>query len=68
MKTCSEPSRWGTVDAAIKVPSAANPQRTLFSLSKPGVGPNIASRALPTAVTIFLVLISTFSDHSPSFV
>ena len=35
---------------------------------KPGVGQNIAMHASPTAGNFFLVLISTFSVHSPSFV
>ena len=34
---------------------------------KPGVGQNIATRALSTAMNFFLVLISTFPVHSPSF-
>ena len=35
---------------------------------KPRVGQNIAVHASPTARNYFLVLISTFSVHEPSFV
>ena len=35
---------------------------------KPGVGQNIATRALSTAMNFFLVLISTFPVHSPSYI
>ena len=57
----------GTADAEIKVPSDEILELTNILPLKPGVGQNIAIHASPTARNIFLVQISTFPVHSPSF-
>ena len=58
---------WGTADADIvKVSSVESPELTDVLPLKPGVGQNIALLASPTARNSFLVLISTFSAHTPS--
>ena len=59
--------RCGTVDAGIKVPSVENPEVTSVFPLKPREGQNIARHASPTARSSFLLLISTFPVHSPSF-
>ena len=51
-----------------QVPSLENPEVTDFLPLKPGIGQNIAIHAFPTAIIVFLVLISTFSVHSPSVI
>ena len=51
-----------------KVPSVENPEMTDVLSFKPGAGQNIAKHALPTAKNLFLVLISDFQVHSPSFI
>ena len=44
-----------------------NPELTNILPGKPGVGPNIAMHASPTTKNAFLVLISFFQVHSPSW-
>ena len=60
-------SQCGTVDAEIEVPSVEDPEVTSVLPLKPGEGQNIARHASPTARSSFLVLISSFPVHSPSF-
>ena len=59
--------QWGTVDTEIKVPYVENPELTNALPLKSGEGQYVALHALPTARNYFLVLISTFPVHSPSF-
>ena len=59
--------QWGTVDTEIKVPYVENPELTNVLPLKSGEGQYVALHALPTARNYFLVLISTFLVHSPSF-
>ena len=59
--------QWGTVDTEIKVPYVENPELTNALPLKSGEGQYVALHALPTARNYFLVLISTFLVHSPSF-
>ena len=65
--SCQTDPQWGTADAEIKVLSVENPGLTNVLPLKLGVGQNIAMHASPTARNYFLVLISTFPVHSPSF-
>ena len=59
--------QWGTTGAEIKVPSVENPELTNVFPLKPGVGQNVVTYASPASTHFFLVLISTFPVHSPSF-
>ena len=58
-----------TADADVRVPSVGNAELTYWYvlLWKPGEGQNMAMHASPTARNFFLVLISTFPVHSPSW-
>ena len=55
------------MDAEIEVSSVENPEMTDVLPLNPGVGQNIATHASLIARNFFLVLISTFLVHSPSF-
>ena len=55
-----------SASAEIKV-FVENPELTNVLPLKPGIGQNITIHVSPTARNFFLVLISTFLFHSPSF-
>ena len=61
----SEFAQWGTADAEVKVHSVENPELANVLPLKPGAGQNIATHASSTVRNFFLVLIRTFSVHSP---
>ena len=49
----SGPPQWRTADAEIRIPPVENPELKVLPF-KPGVGPNIALHATPTARDFFL--------------
>ena len=55
------------MDAEIKVPSVEHPELTDVLTLKLGVDQSIDMLASPTAKNFFLVPISTFPIHLPSF-
>ena len=59
VSNCLKSPAVGYWDTEIKVPSVENPELTNVLPLTSGVGEDVAMRALPSAGTVFLVLIST---------
>ena len=59
--------QWVLRTQKLRSPSVESPDLTAVLPSEPVVGQNIAIHVWPTVMNFFLVLISTFPIHSPSF-